>query len=155
MALLLLVITWGPAAAQEVDLQPFRPQEEIAPSPDAARAFSTFSRAWSDREAGRVADLLPADGRAGVTIESRGVSGQMSRGQLEALLAGLFSETERAAFALSTIHLSDETSAYGVGDWRYKSRRSPRRQHETVFVVFRQTVPGTWVLSELRIQPAR
>lgn len=141
-------------SAQEVQLQPFRQEDDIAPGAAAARAFSTFSKAWSSRDAGRVANFVPADARARVTIESRGVSSQMSRGQIEALLAGLFSGAQRPAFDLSTIHLSDENSAYAVGDWSYESRE-PFRQRETVFVVFRQPVPGSWVLSELRIRPAR
>lgn len=143
------------AAAQEIQLQPFRPQEEIASSPQAARAFSRFQQAWSVQDAGRIADLIPADSRATVTIESRGVSSQMSRGQIEALLNELFSEAERPAFDLSTIHLSDETSAYAVGDWTYDSRNPGQRQRATVFVVFRQALPGSWVLSELRIRHAR
>jgi hypothetical protein len=150
----LLCTTARPLSAQEVELQPFRPQEEEAPDQSAARMFSSFSRAWSGEDAGRIADLLPEDGRASVTIESRGVSSQMSRGQIEALLTGLFSEAERSAFDLSTTHYSDETAAYAVGDWSYQSFRA-QRQRETVFVVFRQPLPGNWVLSELRIQPSR
>jgi hypothetical protein len=145
----------GEAAAQDIQLQPFRPQEEIAASPQAARAFSRFQQAWSGKNAGRIADLIPADSRATVTIEGRGVSSQMSRGQIEALLNGLFSEAQRAAFDLSTIHLSDETSAYAVGDWTYESRNPGQRERATVFVVFRQTLSGSWILSELRIRPAR
>ena len=35
------------APAQEIELQPFRPQGEIGQSPDAAKTFSAFSRAWT------------------------------------------------------------------------------------------------------------
>jgi hypothetical protein len=153
--LVLLAGVVGPAAGQEIQLQPFRPQEEIASSPSAARAFSWFSRAWRGEDAGQVASLIPADRRASVTIESRGVRSELSRAQVEALLAGLFAETERSAFDVSTTHLSDETSAYAVGDWIYESRRNPRLHRETVFVVFRQPDPGNWILAELRIQPMR
>ncbi|MBA2565836.1 MAG: hypothetical protein H0V09_10520 [Gemmatimonadetes bacterium] len=142
------------ASGQEVQLVPFRQQEEIAPG-SAARVFSTFQRAWSTKDAGRISNLVPADARASIVIDSRGVSSQMSRGQIEALLAGLFSEVEAARFDLATIHLTDETSAYAVGEWTYESSEPDRRKRETVFVVFRQTEPESWVLSELRIQPAR
>ena len=160
--LLLLTLTALPpagpgarAAAQEVDLQPFRPQEQISPDPATARVVSNFARAWSGRNAAGVAELIPADGRASVTIESRGVSGQMSRGQIEALLAGLFAEANRPAFQISTVHHSDEASAYAVGEWSYEVRRAPSRRTETVFAGFRQPLPGNWILSELRIEPAR
>lgn len=152
------LVTLGIASAlgaQDVQMQPFRPQQEIAQDPTAARLFSTFAKAWAGRRAEVIAELIPADGRASVTIESRGVRSQMSRGQVEALLTGLFSEAERMAFSLSTTHMSDETSAYAVGDWQYESRNPPRRQREKVFVSFQQMLPGSWVLSELRIQPAR
>ncbi|MFN2432791.1 MAG: hypothetical protein ABR599_08275 [Gemmatimonadota bacterium] len=157
MLVLALAIAWPPPAAnaQEIQLQPFRPQEDLAQDPEAARAFSSFSRGWSGRDADRIAGLIAPDGRASVAIESRGVSSQMSRGQIEALLSGLFSDVERSAFDLSTVEFSDESSAYAVGDWTYESRRPSSRQRETVFVVFREAPPGTWVLSELRIRPAR
>jgi hypothetical protein len=141
--------------AQQIELQPYRPQEEIAQDPGAARAFSIFSQAWSERDAGRIAEFVPEDGRASVTIESRGVSSQLGRGQMEALLSGLFSEAERAAFDLSPIHLSNETSAYAVGDWIYEPRGAGHRQRDKVFVVLRQSVPRNWILSELRVSPAR
>jgi hypothetical protein len=141
--------------AQQIQLQPYRPREEMAQSPGAAEAFSSFSRAWSGSDAGGVAELIPKDGRANVTIEGRSVSSQMSRGQTEAVLSRLFSEAERGAFDLSTIHLTNETSAYAVGDWIYEPRNEGQRQREKVFVVLRQSGPGGWVLSELRIQPVR
>jgi hypothetical protein len=141
-------------AAQEVPVQQYRPQEEPADSPAAQRTFHSFSRAWSGEDAGGVADLIPAEGRASVTLEG-GVSSQMSRGQVEAVLSRLFSETERAAFDLSTIHQTDNRSAYAVGDWVYLAGQPGQRQREKVFVVLRQAAPGGWVLSELRIQPVR
>jgi hypothetical protein len=104
-------------------------------------------------DAGRVADLVPAEGRASVTIEDRNVSSQMSRGQVEAVLVRLFSETERAAFDLSTIRQTDDRSAYGVGDWVYQAGQPGQRQREKVFVVLRQEGAGSWFISELRIQP--
>jgi hypothetical protein len=79
----------------------------------------------------------------------------MGRGQIEALLANLFSETERAAFDLSDVHQSDETAAWAVGEWSYEPRGRARRRQETIFVVIRRDLPGTWVLSELRIRPTR
>ena len=142
------------APAQEIELQPFRPQGEIGQSPDAAKTFSAFSRAWTRGDAGRVADMIPGNGRASVLIESRGVSSQMSSGQVEALLAGIFSDVERAAFELSTIQFSDESSAYAVGDWVYQPRGGDR-QREQVFVVFRDAGGDSWALSELRLRPAR
>ncbi len=146
----------GPAlAAQEIPVRQYRPAEEPADSPAAQRMFHSFSRAWSGEDAGGVAELIPAEGRASVTIEGRGVSSQMSRGQVEAVLSGLFSETERAAFDLSTIHQTDDRSAYAVGDWVYQAGQPGQRQREKVFVVLRQAAPGGWVLSELRIQPVR
>jgi ketosteroid isomerase-like protein len=141
--------------SQEIQLQPFHPQEELSPDSAAARVFSSFSRAWSVKDAERIAALMPADARASVTIESRGVSGQLSQGQIESLLSGLFSDAEKAAFDFSTIHHSGGNSAYAVGDWSYEAGRPPQRLSETVFVVFRESDPGSWVLSELRIQPAR
>jgi hypothetical protein len=144
----------GSLAGQEIQLQPFRPQEEIASNPQAAQAFSSFARAWRGEQAGQIASLIPADGRCTVTIESRDVRSDLSRAQVEALLAGLFAETERSAFDLSTPNL-DEISAYAVGDWIYESRRNPRLHRETVFVVLRQSDAGNWTLSELRIQPVR
>lgn len=142
-------------AAQEVPVQQYRPQEAKPDSPGATRAFHSFSQAWSGRDAGGVAELIPAEGRANVTIEGRGVSSQMSRGQVEAVLSGLFSEAERAAFDLSTIHQTDDRSAYAVGDWVYQYGSPGQRQREKVFVVLRQAPPGGWVLSELRIQQVR
>ena len=155
--LLLAALALAPRLlAQEIELQPFRPQEDIAQDPEAARAFSSFSRAWSRTDAGGVAELVPPDGRVSLTIEERGVSGQMSRGQVETVLGGFFSEVGRATFALrDPIQLTGETSAYAVGDWRYQARRPERRRHETVFVVFRQSQTGDWGLSELVVQPVR
>jgi hypothetical protein len=140
-------------AAQQVPVHQYGPAQDPADSPAATRAFDSFSRAWSGEDAGGVADLIPAEGRANVTIEERNVSSQMSRGQVEAVLSRLFSETERAAFDLSTIRQTDDRSAYAVGDWVYQSGQPGQRQREKVFVVLRQEMPGTWFISELRIQP--
>jgi ketosteroid isomerase-like protein len=155
LLLLLGFVPFARVGGQEIQLQPFRPQEELSPDPTAARAMSLFSRAWADRDAERIAGMMAADSRANVTIESRGVSGQLSRGQVESLLSGLFSEAEKAAFDFSTIHHSGGSSAYAVGDWTYEAGRPPQRLNETVFVVFRESQAGSWILSELRIQPAR
>ena len=143
----------GLAAQQQVPVHQYGPAQDPADSPAATRAFDSFSRAWSGTDAGGVADLIPAEGRASVTIEERNVSSQMSRGQVEAVLARLFSETERAAFDLSTIRQTDDRSAYAVGDWVYQSGQPGQRQREKVFVVLRQEMPGSWFISELRIQP--
>lgn len=148
-----------PAAAQvlsdeDVRLRPYRPQNE-PPGPAATRVLDSFSEAWSLEDAGGVADLVPPEGRATVAIESRSVAGKMGRGQIEALLATLFSQTERAAFDLSDVHQSDESAAWAVGEWTYEPRGRSSRHHETVFVVIRRDLPGNWVLSELRIRPAR
>jgi hypothetical protein len=142
-------------AAQEIRVQPYVPRDQVPQSPDAERAFDSISRAWSGRDAGSVAELIPADGRANVTIEGRGVSSQMSRGQFEAVLSGLFSETERAAFDLSKPRSTSPTSAYAVGDWVYQAGEPGQRQREKVFIVLRQSASGGWSLSEVRIQPVR
>jgi len=142
-------------AAQELRLQPYRPQESISQSPEAARTLRSFSQAWSAGDANGVARLIPEDGRANVTIEKRGVSSRMSRGQTEAVLSGLFSEAEEAAFAISSTHITDEASAYAIGDWVYEPRSARQPQREKVFVVVHEELPGIWVLSELRVQSAR
>ena len=150
--LLLTVAAPSVLRAQEIPVHQYAPAEP-ADNPSAKRAFHSFSQAWSVEDAGRVADLIPEEGRASVTIEDRNVSSQMSRGQVEAVLARLFSETERAAFDLSTIRQTDDRSAYAVGDWVYQAGRPGQRQREKVFVVLRQEMPGSWFISELRIQP--
>jgi hypothetical protein len=142
-------------AAQELRLQPYRPQEQIPQSSDAAQTLESFREAWSAGDAGGVAELIPENGRATVTIEGRGVGSQMGRGQAQAVLSRLFSEAERAAFELSPGHLTDEVSVYAVGDWVYELRSAGQPQREKVFVVVHQVVPGNWGLAELRIHPVR
>jgi hypothetical protein len=159
LAALLAALLAGASAAQglpegDVRVQPYRPQNE-PPGPAAARVLDSFSSAWSLEDAGGVADLVPPDGRATVAIEGRSVEGRMGRGQIEALLTNLFSETERAAFDLSDVHQSEETAAWAVGEWTYEARGRDRRRQETIFVVIRRDLPGNWVLSELRIRPSR